>query len=136
MSQKVHNCSAFAFVDVYRPKTRPRYLAFANQVPPMTALESPTDSFMNTVGWTAGRLAAEMPTLATEKTCAEVFDWFNDHPAQVAAAVVDRGDRIQGIVNRLRFLASYAQRYVPELNGKQSIMKMANPKPLIVDESV
>src|SRR5262245_37897740 len=102
----------------------------------MISLETAANTFINTVGWTAGRLAAEMPTLAAETTCAEVFDWFNDHPTQVAAAVVDRGDRIRGIVNRLRFLASYARRYVPELNGKQSIMKMANPKPLIVDESV
>jgi two-component system cell cycle sensor histidine kinase PleC len=39
-------------------------------------------------------------------------------------------------VNRLRFMARYAQRYTPELYGKQSIGKLANPKPLIVDEAV
>jgi hypothetical protein len=86
--------------------------------------------------WTAGVLASPMPTFSADMTCAEACDWFNENSTQAAAAVVDGANRVTGLVNRLRFLARYSRRYTPELYGKHSILKMANPKPLIVDEAV
>jgi two-component system cell cycle sensor histidine kinase PleC len=86
--------------------------------------------------WTAGALASPMPVFHAAKTCSEVFDWFTENSAQAAAAVVDSDSHVVGIVNRLRFLARYAQRFAPELYGKCSIMKLANARPLIVDENV
>jgi two-component system cell cycle sensor histidine kinase PleC len=86
--------------------------------------------------WTAGGLAAPMPVFPVNKTCSEVFDWFTENSAQTAAAVVDGEHHVVGIANRLRFMARYAQRFAPELYGKHSIMKLANAKPLIVDENV
>jgi len=84
--------------------------------------------------WSAGTLASPMPPFQLSLTCSEAFDWFTAHPDQPAAAILDSDSRVEGIVNRLRFLARYAQRYVPELYGKQSIMKLSNPKPMVVDE--
>ncbi len=86
--------------------------------------------------WTALKLAQPMPIFAAETSCADVFEWFNEHPAQVAAAIVDSGERVIGLVNRLRFLATYAQRYFPELYGKKPITKLANVNPLVVDEGL
>jgi two-component system cell cycle sensor histidine kinase PleC len=86
--------------------------------------------------WTAGALASPMPIVHTSKTCSEVFDWFTANSTQPAAAVVDNENRVIGIANRLRFLARYAQRFAPELYGKCSIMKLANARPLIIDENV
>lgn len=88
------------------------------------------------MNWRAGALAVHFPVFPAATTCAEVFDWFDSHRDQVAAAVVGDDGEVLGIVNRLRFLARYARRYIPELYGKHSIMKLANAKPLIVDENV
>jgi two-component system cell cycle sensor histidine kinase PleC len=84
--------------------------------------------------WRAGSLAENLPAFDASMTCAEIYEHFHLPNAQIAAAVVDEENRVVGIVNRLRFLARYAQRYVPELFGKQSILKLANSAPLIVDE--
>jgi two-component system cell cycle sensor histidine kinase PleC len=84
--------------------------------------------------WSAGALALPMPPFPSTMTCLEAFDWFSTHTDQPAAAIVDASQQVVGIVNRVRFLARYAQRYVPELYGKQSILKLGNPKPMVVDE--
>lgn len=84
----------------------------------------------------AGDLAEPLPAFHHDMTCAEVYERFHQPGAQIAAAVVDGENRVRGIVNRLRFLARYAQRYVPELFGKQSIFRLANAEPLMVDESM
>lgn len=84
--------------------------------------------------WCAGALASPMPPFMVTATCSEAFDWFTCHPDQPAAAILDSESRVIGIVNRLRFLERYAQRYVPELYGRQSIMRLSNPKPMVVDE--
>jgi two-component system cell cycle sensor histidine kinase PleC len=84
-------------------------------------------------GWTAGSLALPLPTLSEKVSCGQAFDWFNEHSDQRAAAVLDEEGRVIGIVNRLRFLSRYARRYYPELYSKHSVMKLANPKPLVVD---
>ena len=65
-----------------------------------------------------------------------MFDWFNAHPTQVAAAIVDEDNRVVGLANRLRFLAAYAKRYFPELYGKKSVLHLANVNPLVVDEGL
>ena len=90
----------------------------------------------DTAPWITGRLAIQMPTFAATTTCMEAFDWLDRHPSQVACAVLDEENRVVGLVNRLRFMARYAQRYTPELYGKQAITKLANLKPLVVDEAV
>jgi two-component system cell cycle sensor histidine kinase PleC len=84
----------------------------------------------------AGDLAIDMPVFHTETTCGQVFEWFGEHREQVAAAVVDDDGKVAGIVNRLRFLARYAQPYVPELYSKKTIEKLSNANPLVVDERV
>ncbi|MBU6297469.1 MAG: HAMP domain-containing histidine kinase [Alphaproteobacteria bacterium] len=84
--------------------------------------------------WKAGALADPLPAFDASLTCAEVYERFNGPQPQIAAAVVDGDNKVVGIVNRLRFMARYAQRFVPELFGKQSITRLANTKPLIVDE--
>ena len=84
--------------------------------------------------WKAGALADPLPTFDVSMSCAEAYERFNCADAQIAAAVVDSENRVVGIVNRLRFLARYAQRYVPELYGKQSVTRLANTKALVVGE--
>ena len=87
----------------------------------------------NPLGWTAGSLALPLPTLSEEFNCGQTFDWFIEHSDLRAVAVVDDDGKVKGIVNRLRFLSRYARRYYPELYSKHSIMKLANPQPLVVD---
>src|SRR5215471_4774813 len=77
-----------------------------------------------------------MPPLPASTTCAETYEWFEQSSGQVATAIVDGENRVVGLVNRLRFLARYSQRFVPELYGKRSIIHLANPNPLMVDEAV
>ena len=84
--------------------------------------------------WTAGKLAAPLPSLSVEASCGEAFDWFAARPDQPAAVVLYEDGRIAGLVNRLQFLARYAQRYYPELYARRSILNLANTQPLIVDE--
>ncbi len=94
------------------------------------------DSAEDDMQWKAGALASALPAFGTRTTCGQVFEQFNDQREQVAAAVLDEDGHVVGLVNRLRFLARYAQPYVPELYSKRSIVKLANLGPLIVDEHV
>ncbi|HVZ69384.1 MAG TPA: HAMP domain-containing sensor histidine kinase [Rhizomicrobium sp.] len=86
--------------------------------------------------WTAGRLATQWPPLPETATCGEVFDWFSKNPEQSAVAIVDAGNIVVGLVNRLRFLARYSQRFIHELYSRRPIAKMANNNPLVVEESL
>ena len=88
------------------------------------------------IDWMAGNLAIPMPTFSNVTTCGQAFEWFRDNRDQVAAAVVDDQQHVVGIANRLRFLARYAQPYVPELYAKKPIGKLSNAAPLIVDEKI
>ena len=74
--------------------------------------------------------------LAHTMTCGEVFAWLLNNPAVPAVAILDNAGGIAGLVNRLIFLARYAKQYAPELYSRKSILKLANPTPLIVDEHV
>jgi two-component system cell cycle sensor histidine kinase PleC len=86
---------------------------------------------------TAGVLAARTPPLNERTTCGEVFDWFLAHPAVPAAAIIDsHSGAVLGLINRFIFFAKYARQYVPELFSRKSILKLANPAPLIVDSEV
>jgi two-component system cell cycle sensor histidine kinase PleC len=84
--------------------------------------------------WTVGLISQPFETLSSEARCADVFEWFMRRPQVPAAAIVDQTGAIQGLVNWLRFLAHYAQRYIPELYGPRPITALANRTPLIVDE--
>jgi len=86
--------------------------------------------------WQARQLAIAMPTFPDRMTCGEAFVFFRAHQDQAAAAIVDGDDRVVGIVNRLRFLARYAQPYIPELYAKRAITHLANSHPLVVDEGL
>ncbi|MDE2182998.1 MAG: CBS domain-containing protein [Alphaproteobacteria bacterium] len=86
--------------------------------------------------WRAGALALPLPAFAANTNCADVYERFREQTSQIAAAIVDEEDRVVGIVNRLRFLARYAQRFVPELYQKRPILHLANVKPLVVDEAM
>lgn len=88
------------------------------------------------LGWTAGRLAAELPAFPEWATCADAFRILHDNDAQRAAAIVDSEGRVVGLINRLRFLARYAKRFIPELYDKRPITALANPEPLVVDEAM
>ncbi len=104
----------------------------------MSALGTSASSFPHRddeqAEWMAGVLAEPLAAFNSDTTCAEAYEAFHHADPQIAAAVVDSENRVVGIVNRLRFLARYAQRYVPELFGRQPIVRLANTKPLIVDE--
>ncbi|HVP84007.1 MAG TPA: HAMP domain-containing sensor histidine kinase [Rhizomicrobium sp.] len=84
--------------------------------------------------WTAGRLATLWPPLPETITCGEVFEWFAKNPEQSAVAIVNDDAIVVGLVNRLRFLARYSQRYIHELYSRRPIAKMANNNPLVVEE--
>lgn len=85
--------------------------------------------------WRAGHLALAMPAFPLSMNCAEAYERFRLSPDLAAAAVVDGGQRVVGLVNRLKFLAHYAQRYVPELYGRRSILQLSNQDAFQVDEN-
>ncbi|MBN9587734.1 MAG: hypothetical protein BGN85_07460 [Alphaproteobacteria bacterium 64-11] len=86
---------------------------------------------------TAGLLAARTPAFAQETNCGEVFDWFLDHPEIPAIAILDSATgAVLGLVNRFIFFARYARQYSPELFSRKSILKLANPRPLVVDSEM
>ena len=85
---------------------------------------------------TAGQLALSLPSLSVRQTCGEVFNWLQANPQIPAAAVLDENGNVEGLVNRLIYLARYARQYAPELYSKRPILKLANAAPLIVDEHV
>lgn len=60
----------------------------------------------------------------------------HESDAQRAAAVVDNDGKVVGLVNRLRFLAQYAKRFIPELYDRRPITALANGEPLVVDEQM
>ncbi|HEY2032449.1 MAG TPA: ATP-binding protein [Rhizomicrobium sp.] len=94
------------------------------------------DSSATPTDWRARDLALPLPVLEIDTTCGQAFDFFKEHRDQVAAAVVENSGKVVGIANRLRFLARYAQPYVPELYSKKSVIKLANCNPLVVDEQL
>ncbi len=85
---------------------------------------------------TAGQLALSLPALSVQQTCGEVFKWLLTNPQIPAAAVLDEDGHVEGLVNRLIYLARYARQYAPELYSRKPILKLANAAPLIVDEHV
>jgi len=85
---------------------------------------------------TAGALAVPMPAFDPATSCAEVYEKLQNTGSQLAAALVDGEGRVHGIVNRLRFLSRYAQRFIPELYSKRPVLELANKKPFVVDEGM
>jgi two-component system, cell cycle sensor histidine kinase PleC len=86
--------------------------------------------------WTAGRLAVALPPISSDANCATVYEMLHAPDATRAAAVVDADGHVLGLVNRLRFLSKYAQRFIPELYAKRPIMALANTHSLVVDEQM
>src|SRR5476649_1999117 len=86
--------------------------------------------------WTAGRLADSSEAIPAEATCAAIYKKLNAEGAPSAVAVIDDEGHVVGLVNRLRFLARYAQRFIPELYDRRPILAMANTTPLVVDEAM
>lgn len=86
--------------------------------------------------WTAGRLVDTIPPIPAEATCAAIYEKLKEPDAPSAVAVIDHLARPVGLVNRLRFLARYSQRFIPELYDRRPILAMANPHALIVDEAM
>jgi two-component system cell cycle sensor histidine kinase PleC len=86
--------------------------------------------------WTAGRIAVGLPPISADATCAMVYEMLNAPGAIRAAAIIDDDGHVLGLVNRLRFLSKYAQRFIPELFGRRPIMALANPYALVVDEQM
>ena len=86
---------------------------------------------------TAGDLALRLPAHRASTSCGEIFEWFRANPTIPAIAILDdNSGRVLALVNRLLFLARYAQQYAPELFSRKSILRMANTSPLVVDEKV
>jgi len=86
--------------------------------------------------WNAGRLADPIAPIPADATCAAIYKKLNALDAPSAVAVIDDEGHVVGLVNRLRFLARYAQRFIPELYDRRSILAMANTQPLTVDEGM
>lgn len=86
--------------------------------------------------WNAGRLADTIAPIPAAATCAEIYKKLNASDAPSAVAVVDDDGYVVGLVNRLRFLARYAQRFIPELYDRRPIAAMANTNALVVDEGM
>jgi len=86
--------------------------------------------------WTAGRIAVALPPLSEEATCAKVYEMMSGPNAPRAAAVIDADGHVVGLVNRLRFLAKYAQRFIPELYDRRPVTALANPHAFVVDEQM
>ena len=86
--------------------------------------------------WSAGILAAALPTFHATTTCAQAYELFHAADSQLAAAIVDDLGQVLGIANRLRFLSHYSQRFVPEIYGKRPVLALANTQPLLVDEAM
>jgi two-component system, cell cycle sensor histidine kinase PleC len=84
--------------------------------------------------WRAGSLSLPLPVFSETMTCAEASERFRQFSNQVAAAIVSGEGRVVGLVNRLKFLARYAQPYVPELFGRRPVLTLANEKPFVIDE--
>jgi two-component system cell cycle sensor histidine kinase PleC len=85
---------------------------------------------------TAGQLALNLPALSIRQTCGEVFNWLQANPHVPAAAILDEHGSVEGLINRLIYLARYARPYAPELYSKKPVLTLANTTPLIVDENV
>ena len=86
---------------------------------------------------TAGDLALRLPAHPARTSCGAIFEWFRANPTIPAVAIVDEdGATVLALVNRLLFLARYAQQYAPELFSRKSILRLANTNPLVVDEKV
>jgi len=85
---------------------------------------------------TAGALAMPAQALPHTMSCGDVFDWLLQNPAVPAVAIIDERRCVRGLVNRLIFLARYAKQYAPELYSRKSILRLANPAPLCLDEHV
>jgi signal transduction histidine kinase len=83
--------------------------------------------------WTAGRIAVALPPLSSDASCAKVYELMSASGAPRAAAVIDADGHVVGLVNRLRFLAKYAQRFIPELYDRRPVMALANPHAFVVD---
>src|ERR1700756_79141 len=82
---------------------------------------------------TAGALALAVPPVATETTCAAVYERLAGTP-DPGVVVIDSEHRPVGLVSRHTMLARYAERYGPELYGRRPIAFMMDKDPLIVDE--
>jgi two-component system cell cycle sensor histidine kinase PleC len=86
--------------------------------------------------WKAGRLADPIAPIPMDVTCALVHEKMKEPDAPSAVAVIDDLGRPLGLVNRLRFLARYSQRFIPELYDRRPILAMANTTPFVVEESM
>ena len=83
----------------------------------MPCLPEPPDH--DATEWRAGNLGrADADVFRPAPPVAQVFDWFNEHRTQTAAAIIDTNGHVVGIVNRLRFLSRYAQRYFPDCTAR------------------
>jgi two-component system cell cycle sensor histidine kinase PleC len=96
------------------------------------ALNKPYSEF----GWTAGRIAVPLPPLLHSTPCSRVYQLLQQQGAPRAAAVVDDDGHVLGLVNRLRFLSKYAQRFIPELYAKRPVSAMTDVQALVVDEKM
>jgi two-component system cell cycle sensor histidine kinase PleC len=85
---------------------------------------------------TAGQIALALPALSVRQTCGEVFTWLQANPQLPAIAILNEHGHVEGLVNRLIYLARYARPYAPELYSRKPILTLANRAPLIVDENV
>lgn len=86
--------------------------------------------------WTAGRLAVALPPVSSDATCATVYEMMHASDAPRVIAVVDQNGHVAGLVNRLQFMAKYAQRFIPELYSKRPVTALTNPLAFVVDENM
>ena len=78
---------------------------------------------------TAGALAIPAEALPQSMTCGEVFAWLLENSAVPAVAILDKHNCVAGLINRLIFLARYAQQYAPELTAASPSCAWPIPRP-------
>ena len=81
-------------------------------------------------------IAPTIPPVSPHATGAEIYERFELEPDTLAIAVVDRGGRPVGIVERNAFLVRMAAHYGRALWSGRPISMLMNPEPIIVDGDV
>jgi EAL domain-containing protein (putative c-di-GMP-specific phosphodiesterase class I)/GGDEF domain-containing protein len=84
---------------------------------------------------TAEKLLIQAVPLESSVDNDAVFELFEKHPEQHAIPVTSRGVPI-ALINRNRFIDSFARPYRRELYGRKSCMRLADTSPLIVDKNM
>ncbi len=83
----------------------------------------------------AGSLTRRLPPVTAELTSNEIVRKFHDDPGLNCLAVVDRDQRIIGVLRSLDILRRGTEGFFHELTGRRSCIEIMDPHPLVFDVS-